>query len=105
MEDEEEMAFDEEDDEGIEEDLDEDGTLGMDRLQVHTVDLGETAPGDDSTGNTRRAEVALPHPSLAPPPARYCPTCMTVKLLPYHIGSHASVPAGVCDDTLLLDAM
>lgn len=65
-EDEDEMQYDEDDDEGIEEDLEDEGTLGMDRLQVHTVDLGEAAPPD--------AEAAQPalgaSPSATAPSAK-----------------------------------
>ena len=62
------MGFDDEDEEGVEEDLDDDGTLGMDRLQVHTVDLGEAGGGDDAQG--KADPPLLPRTSSAPASAR-----------------------------------
>ena len=67
LEEEEEMQFDDEDDEGIEEDLDEDGSLGLDRLQVHTVELGEAAGGDQ--------EAAPPARCVLPPLGMRCHCC------------------------------
>ena len=87
-EDEDEMQYDEDDDEGIEEDLEDEGTLGMDRLQVHTVDLSEAAAPD---GEAAQAGLGA-SPSAAAPsstrtqsrwPSRYMPSyCAQVSESP-----------------------
>lgn len=68
----EEMPYDEEDDEGIEEDLDDDGTLGLDRLQVHTVELGEAAAAEAEPAQPLPGSSATPPSASAQPDRSAC---------------------------------
>lgn len=77
-EEEDEMQYDEDDDEGIEEDLEDEGTLGMDRLQVHTVDLSEAAAPDGEAAQAGHGA----SPSAAAPSSTRAQRCTTILTCP-----------------------
>ena len=72
-EDEEGIPYEDEDDEDMEEaDLDGDQTMGLDRMHVHTVELGDATPGEEPSRSEAAAAArnAGPASTSAEPPSR-----------------------------------
>ena len=72
-EDEEGIPYEDEDDEDMEEaELDGDQTMGLDRMHVHTVELGDATPGEEPSRSEAAAAArnAGPASTSAEPPSR-----------------------------------